>query len=203
MRPLVLLPLLAAFFVRVPSTPSGLLRRQGGALVQESRVTVNGSEGTLSVFAFDTTADALVAALRPADSEKPLPAGLFVLPCGAAEAPQCLAFALDADSPGDPEWPWSDLPPANGFAPAFSATLNDGRTGFAAGSLGLAPDAARALWSSHLSANGWTAVSPAAETTGLSLYAKGSETLALTVLDAPDGASQVSLLRRAPRGSTP
>ena len=36
----------------------------GGALVQESRVTVNGSEGTLSVFAFDTTADALVAAER-------------------------------------------------------------------------------------------------------------------------------------------
>lgn len=162
--------------------------------MREESIVLNGAQGTLSVFAFDLSVSALESALP-----SPLPHGVYLLPCGAAEAGQCLAFALESDKPGAPEWPWSDLPPAGGFEPSFSALLNDGRTGFAGGDTALSPDAARAAWSSHLAANGWAAASPAADSTSLSLYVKGRETLALTVLALPDGTSRVSLLRRVPR----
>ena len=198
MRPALLLPLLAAFFLRLPSSTTALLRRNGGELVQESAITLNGSPGTLSVFAFDRTVDELAKTLEPS-GDATAPSGVFLLPCGSPESPQCLAFAVEAESPGNPEWPWTDLPPEEGFSLDFSATLNDGRTGFAAGVSGLSSAAARAAWNARLSANGWTPVSPASGDTSLSLHAKDNETLALTVLDAPDGTSRISLLRRKPK----
>ena len=201
MRHAFLLPLLAAFFVRQPTTPSGWLRRQGGQCVQEQNITLNGEDGTLAVFAFDVTADALLASLRNASGEAnaALPPGIFILPCGAPEAPQCLAFAVEAPTRGEPRWPWPDLPPQGGFEPGFTAVLNDGRTGFASGDSGLPPASARTAWADHLAACGWTAVSPAAESTSLALYARDSEVLALTVLDGANGGCRVSLLRRKPR----
>ncbi len=184
--------LLAAFFLRLPSSPVTALERQGGARVQESAVSVNGLDGTLSVYAFERTAADIESALDTPPTPGSGAFSLFLLPCGAPESPQCLAllFETRAKEPGTPQWPWADLPMPSGFTPTFSATLNEERTGFAAGDTDLSLPA----WTAHLAAHGWTAVSPAAGATRLALFAKGSETLVLTHLG-----TRASILRRAPR----
>lgn len=183
---------LAAFFLRLPSSPSTALEKQGGVRVQESAVTVNGLDGTLAVYAFDQTAADVETALGTPPEPGSGAYALFLLPCGAPESPQCLAFAIETRSKeaGTPQWPWADLPMPSGFTPTFTALLNEERTGFAAGDT----DQPLSAWAAHLESNGWTAASPAAGTTSLTLYVKGRETLALTHIG-----SRVSILRRVPR----
>ena len=212
-----------AVFARIRSTPSAAMEALGGFPVGDAtRVELNGGDGTLRTYAFDRPAgavlDAVNAELRrinPSSGNETgfwidwnrrtghRPGGLSVLlivPCGAPGADQCLAFAIESSSPGDPRWPWGDLAPQPGFETGFAARLDGGRAGFAGGRTDLPPDVARDRWNAHLAEAGWIAASPAAPQTSLALYAKGGETLALLVMEDPSGnGSRVAVLRRAPR----
>ena len=213
-----------AVFARIRSTPSAAMEAMGGVAVGETvRVELNGADGTLRTFAFERSAAELLASvndeLRRIDPGSPDETGLWIdwnrrvakrpdalsvlliVPCGAEGGGQCLAFAIESAAPADPRWPWGDLAAPPGFETGFAVRLDGGRAGFAGGRSDLAPDAARAAWGAHLSAAGWTAVSPAADVTSLSLHARGDETLALLVMaEAEDGAgSRAAILRRRPR----
>lgn len=197
--PLLLFPILAsaAFFLKRPSHPADWVEKQGGERIQDSPITLNGAPGSLSLYSLHHSALDLEERLRSLDPA--LAAHIFLLPCGAPAAPQTLAFVLQTDTPPSvpPVWPWSDLPPAVGFAPTFSATLNQERTSFIAGATGHSVPSTRATWSTHLTTLGWTPVSPAPSSTSLILFAKGRETLALTLLPSAEGGTRLSLLRRS------
>ena len=215
----------ADVFVRLPRTGSGAMEALGGARVESTSIDVNGAQGTLRVYAFDLSAAELLAAvnreLRRLRPGEPGETGLWIdwgrragnagdrtsvlllVPCGSAGAAQCLAFAIEASAPGEALWPWDDLAAPADFGTTFSALLDKGRAGFAAGTTALAPDAARAAWSAALAAAGWVAASPAPDATSLALYAREGETLSLLVLPAEEegnaGGSRVAVTRRRPR----
>ena len=212
----------AEVFVRLPRTASNAMEALGGARVESTAIDVNGAQGTLRVYAFDLSAGDLLAAvnrelrrLRPGEPDETgfwidwgRRAGsgsrtsvLLLVPCGSAEAAQCLAFAIEATVPGEAHWPWDDLAAPPDFGTTFSALLDKGRMGFASGTSVLAPDAARAAWATALSAAGWAAASPAAEDTSLALYAREGEVLSLLILPAEGegGGSRVAVTRRRAR----
>ena len=210
-------------FARIRSTPSAAMEALGGVPVADAtRIEVNGGDGTLRTFAFERSAADLLAAvnaeLRRIAPSVPDETGLWIdwgrhvgnrpgarsilliVPCGAANAEQCLAFAIESSAPTDPRWPWGDLSAPPGFETGFSARLDGNRAGFASGRTDLAPAMARERWGAHLAEAGWTAVSPAATTTSLALYSRGDEVLALLVMDDEDGGgSHIAVLRRRPR----
>lgn len=214
-------PARGAVFLRRPRSCSAAMEALGGVRLEESAVEVNGATGVLRVYAFERAAAALAAdadrELRAAGGDAPGDGSfcidwarrtgrnnaadtLLVVPCGAERSAQCLAFVLEADAPGTPRWPWSDLTPPADAQPAFAARIGRGRAGFVSGVCGLSPAAAGAAWRDVLDAAGWTTASPAPEVTSLILCVREDETLALLVLPpeggTSNGGSRFAVLRR-------
>ena len=190
-------PLRADVFMRVGAgTPAQTLSGLGGAVMRSGAIRVNGQPGTLSAFGFEKSLREIAGELarklgRPdiaRDAGPRTPTLLFpwrpddpsagaVFLFSDPDVDNTLALAIQLDPGADakaarPEWPWRDVAQPGGFAPGFSATVSDGRTGLVTGTSPLSPDAMRRAMRERLSAAGWTPVTPAADVTSAVLYAR-------------------------------
>jgi len=209
----------AEVFWRLPKQADTVLRQMDGSRVYTTDVQLNGTPGTLTAYAFGTSASRVSADLsRRLGLPAPAPAGaaffshaeknrlhrFFVLPSPAGNE-TCVVLAFDqslrAFAHARQEPPaWPDGLPALNATPLFSAVCALTRTSFVTADSPASPEAAADEAAQTLRGAGWAEALPAAAT--FKLFASGRKQCALFASRNPQtGQTTISLLQR--EGATP
>lgn len=208
----------AEVFWRLPGKADALLQ-MSGTRVYTTEVQLNGAPGTLTAYAFGTSAAETAASLSrrlglppPAafgatlltHADKASMRRFFVLPA-ASGAEACVVLAFDqplrafARSREKPI-AWPESLPALSAAPVFSAVCALTRTAFVTADSPAAPEAAAEEAAQTLRGAGWAEAAPATPT--FRLFTSGKKQCALFAgRDPQSGQTSISLLQR--EGATP
>ena len=192
----------AAVFVRQGSSAGLRIEALGGARVSAEEIRVNGQAGQMEIYGFDRDYARAWAFLAEACSATNATATLTwdentrLIGLATGVSPGGLVAVISGDlSNGTASWPWSDIAQPADVTWSLAIEMRQGRTAMVTGATPDTPLAFKDQMTAHLAKAGWSAISPASATTGVTLFARRSETL-LVAAFPKDGHASVLLLRR-------